>query len=108
VSKTLAGRLGSFVIVSKSIYEDDRLKAADKSVYSVLCMYADNDTFECYPSRETILKKAGISDHTLRKSLQKLRDLGYIDIKKRYAENGRQCSNKYVIREVVDKIASGE
>lgn len=88
-----------FVMVTKSVLEDESLKAADKSVYSVLCMYADNRTSDCYPSRETLLKKAGISDNTLRNSIRKLQDSGYIDVKKRYNSAGR-ASNLYVLLDV--------
>lgn len=97
--KVLDRRNFTFVQVTKKVLEDESLKAADKSVYSVLCMYASNDTSECYPSRDTIMRKAGISDKTLRKSIEKLRDSGYIDVKERYNSAGR-ASNLYVLLDV--------
>lgn len=80
--------------------EDEALKAADKSVYSTLCMYADNRTSDCFPSRETLLKKSGVSDRTLRSSLKTLEDRGYIEVVNRYADNGRQLSNLYILLDV--------
>lgn len=89
-----------FVMVTRAVLEDDALKAADKSVYATLCMYADNRTQDCWPSRETLMTKAGVSDRTLRTSLQTLEDRGYIEVVRRYAENGRQLSNLYVLLDV--------
>lgn len=88
-----------FVWVTKEVMKDTRLKAADKSVYAVLCMYADNDSSDCYPSRETLMKEAGVSDHTLRKSVAKLKGFGYVDVEKRTNHRG-QASNLYILLEV--------
>lgn len=92
-------RMNPFVIVTRKVIEDETLKASDKSVYAVLCMYADNRTKECYPSRETLLKKSGISDKPLRNSLRVLSDKGYIEIKERYNSVGR-TSNRYILLDV--------
>lgn len=93
-------RNSPFVMVTRSALEDEALKSSDKSVYSVLCMYADNKTQDCWPSRETIQKKSGVSDRTLRNSLQALQDRGYIEVIERFADNGRQLSNLYVLLDV--------
>lgn len=96
-------RNAPFVMVTRAVLEDEKLKAADKSVYSTLCMYADNQTADCWPSRETILNKAGVSDKTLRNSLKNLEDSGYIKVVNRYAGDGRQLSNLYVLLDVLGK-----
>jgi len=93
-------RNSPFVMVTRAVLEDESLRSADKSVYSVLCMYADNRTADCWPSRETLISKAGISDRTLRNSLKTLEDRGYIEIVYRYAKDGRQLSNLYVLLDV--------
>jgi len=90
-------------MVTRTVLEDESLKAADKSVYAILCMYADNRTSECWPSRITLQKKAGVSDRTLRNSLQTLEERGYIKIIKRYANDGRRLSNLYVLLEIENK-----
>lgn len=90
-----------YVIVTRQIIEDEGLKAADKSVYSVLCMYADNKTMDCHPSRETIMKKAGIGDHALRNSIRKLTEKGYIAVEKRTNYRG-QATNLYILLDVSD------
>lgn len=88
-----------FAMVTRTVLEDEALKASDKSVYSILCMYADNRTADCYPSRDTLMKKAGVSDNTLRNSLRKLSVSGYIDVEKRYNSAGR-ASNLYILLDV--------
>ena len=93
-------RRSPFVMVTRAVIDDDTLKAADKSVYTALCMYADNETSEAWPSRKMLLKKAGVSDRTLRNSLRRLSDKGYIDVKSRYRKDGRQLSNIYVLLDV--------
>ena len=97
--KVLDRRNAPFAWVTKAILMDETMKAADKSVYAVLCMYANNDTSDCYPSRETLIKKAGVSDKTLRNSIENLQDRGYIDVEKRYNSRGR-ASNLYILLDV--------
>lgn len=87
-----------FAMVTKAVLEDESLKAADKSVYAVLCMYAGNTTSECFPSRDTLIKKSGVSDKTLRNSIAKLKECGYISVEKRYNKEGR-ASNLYTLLE---------
>lgn len=100
--KVLDRRNVPFVMVTKHVIEDERLKASDKSVYATLCMYADNATSECFPKRETILRKAGVSDKTLRNSIKRLTELGYIDVKQRYNSHGKS-SNLYVLLDAEGK-----
>lgn len=95
-------RNNPFVWVTKSAMKDRRLKASDKSVYAVLCMYADNQTMDCFPSRDTIMREAGVSDNTLRKCIAKLKDFGYIDVEKRANYRG-QATNLYILLEVGDQ-----
>lgn len=94
-------------MVTQAVLEDSTLKAADKSVYSILCMYADNNTADCWPSRETLLEKSGVSDKTLRNSIRKLKERGYIDVIERRAEDGRRLSNIYVLLDVPGKSTEG-
>ena len=93
-------RKSPFVMVTRKVIEDTRLKASDKALYSALCLYADNETSECFPSRETLWRTAGISDNTFRNSLAKLEDLGYIEVKERWGKDGRRLSNLYVLLDV--------
>jgi len=85
-----------FSMVTNAVLKDRRLRAGDKSVYAILCMYADNDRLDCYPSRETIMEEAGVSDNTLRNTIRKLKLLGYIDVDRRTNHRG-QATNLYVL-----------
>ena len=93
-------RKSPFVMVTRKVIEDKRLKASDKSLYTALCLYADNETQECFPSRKTLWETAGISDNTFRNSLSKLESLGYITVKERWGNDGRRLSNLYVLLDV--------
>jgi len=89
-----------FVMVTRKVIEDETLKSADKSLYATLCMYADNETAECFPSRETLWRKSGMSDKTFRNSLRNLEEKGYIKVIPRHSEDGRRLSNLYVLLDV--------
>ena len=80
--------------VANKVIKDTTLKASDKSVYMVLSLYADNDTSECYPKRDTLIRTAGVSDKTLRNALNRLEERGYIAVEYR-RRNGKQSSNLY-------------
>lgn len=100
-NKAILNRKGTkFVMVTKLIMEDGSLRSADKSVYAALCLFSDNKTSKCWPGRDSLMRSAGVSDRTLRNSLKKLEDKGYIEIVKRYKNNGGQLSNAYVLLDV--------
>lgn len=86
-----------FAMINVGVLMDEELKASDKAVYAVLSMYADNTSRECFPSRTTIMKKAGVSDNTSRKALKNLSDKGYIKIFERRDKKGRRLSNGYSV-----------
>lgn len=88
-----------FTMVTKAVLDDETLKASDKAVYAVLCMYADNKTSECYPQRTTLMKKAGLSDKTLRKCISTLSQRGYIKVEHRTGRKGN-ASNRYTLLDV--------
>lgn len=93
-------RNNPFIMVTRKVIEDPTLRASDKSVYTTLCMYADNETAEAWPSRDTLMKKSGVSDNTLRRSLKELSDKGYIEVVERFGSDGRQLSNLYILNSV--------
>lgn len=80
--------------------EDNTLKPVDIAVYSVLCMYADNDDTSSYPSVETIAKKARCSMRTVHRSLDTLKETGYIDIINRNDARGLRTSSQYILLDV--------
>lgn len=87
-------REGKYTKVANKVITDLSLKASDKSVYMVLSRYADNITRECFPSRDTLMKYAGVSDKTLRLAIKNLVDRGYISVESR-RKGGRRSTNLY-------------
>lgn len=67
------------------------------AVYMVLCTFANNETQQCYPSHKTIATMLGISRPTVKKYLEKLRDMGWIQWDIRHEENGARTSNLYTL-----------
>lgn len=80
--------------------EENTLRPVDIAVYSVLCMYADNDDTSSYPSVETIAKKARCSMRTVHRSLDTLKEVGYIDIINRNDARGLRTSSQYILLDV--------
>lgn len=91
-----------FFMISKDVIDKDTKlsKPVDIAVYAVLCMYADNDSKDSFPSIERIAEKSRCSTRTARRSLQTLKDAGYIDIKERRDKRGYQTSNQYFLLDV--------
>lgn len=95
-------RKRKFFRMTRAIIDDESvdLKPVDITVYSVLCMYADNNDMASYPSVETIARKSRCSIRTTQRSLRNLEEAGYIDIKNRYDGRGFKTSNQYILLDV--------
>ena len=96
-----------FIQVTREvIYNEEKLtKPVDIAVYTVLCMYADNDTKTMHPSVATIAKKARSSERVVHRSLRTLQDAGYIEIVPRYDHKGAQASNQYILLDVSERVS---
>lgn len=94
-----------FTQVTRKVIDDTSklTKPVEIAVYTVLCMYADNDTKLSYPSVETIAKKSRCSTRVAHRSLIALRDAGYIEIINRADHNGFKTSNQYALLDVEEK-----
>jgi transcription initiation factor IIE alpha subunit len=82
------------VVLKDNIHLD---KTADKLVYVMLCMHADNTTKKSYPSVKTLAKECCCSENTVRNALRKLKDLRLIDVRERKNSESGQLSNLYVL-----------
>lgn len=98
-----------FFRTTRAVIDDTSvaLKPIDIVVYSVLCMYADNNDTSSYPSVETIAEKSRCSMRTVHRSLDTLKDVGYIDIINRTDGRGFRTSNQYILLDVVDDMDGG-
>lgn len=97
-----------FTRVTKNVLNDTTHlnKPAQKLVYALLCMYADNDTMKSHPSIPVLAKKACCSENTVRTALDKLESEGLLEIKHRKNGN-RNFSNEYTLLVPPDKFAEG-
>lgn len=97
-------RKRKFFRMTKAIMHDDvnELKPVDIVVYSVLCMYADNDDTSSYPSVETISEKARCSKRTTHRAINTLKKAGYIDVRNRKDSRGFKTSNQYILLDVAE------
>ena len=64
------------------------------SIYLYLANMA-NENNECWPAIPTIAKELKISQSTIRRGLQDLRDAGLIDTEQRYRKKGGKSSLLY-------------
>ena len=89
-----------FFRVQDLIFEDENLDIYAKTIYTVICKYADMNTNKAFPSIKTIAKKASCSKPKARQSVNKLVEAGYITRKYRKKEQGNYNSNLYKIKDL--------
>lgn len=88
--------------------EADGLTHTEKLVLIILAEYADNETGECFPSRDTIARKAMVAPDTVGRLCASLRDKGLISTRPRYRDNGSRTSNSIIVfppKKVVDDLS---
>jgi len=78
------------------VAQDRRLNASSKIVMMMLAMHADNITQTCYPSLGLLSRECRLEGRTIRTSLKKLEQYGYISIE---AKSGKV--NIYTLLEPV-------
>jgi predicted transcriptional regulator len=83
---------GQFAMVPLDVFDDDRLKALDIAVYAALDSYAD-DRGVCWPSINSIAKRAKTSPRTVNRAILNLIAAGYIQRKQQYLEGGAGFSS---------------
>lgn len=75
-------RNGEWFWVHKYVWKDKKLKSSDKVVYGTLAYFANNQSQDCYPSLNTMVKFSGLSKPTVTASLRRLTECNYIKKKK--------------------------
>ena len=68
-----------YVIIPIVVKEDERLEAGAKLLYGDILSFSRLNGF-CYAKNESLSKKNGVSERTLRRWVSELRKLGYIKI----------------------------
>jgi hypothetical protein len=87
-----------FSIVPEWVIDGD---ISDRAVrlYAILARYADNETMEAFPSRETLAARGRCHVKSVDRAMQELIDIGAVVKSHRKAGNGFQ-SNVYTLRRV--------
>ena len=81
-----------------SIYADDRLPHRAKAVYMYLQDRSDK-TGRSWPGIKTIARELSISTSTVKRAIDDLIILGYLEKQSRFRDNGGQTSNRYIIKQ---------
>jgi hypothetical protein len=78
----------------KAVVKDPSLSSITKLVLHTLHYYMDNNTGECFPSRETIAEDASLNVRTITPHLTKAQKAGYL-IKTKKPTKGKYKRNAY-------------
>lgn len=94
MAKAVRTDIGPFAIVPLWLIQDASPRAL--RIYAVMAAkWADRDTGECFPFRQTIADEIGVSADTVDRGLVELEGMGAIEIKPQYDSKGDQTCNLY-------------
>jgi hypothetical protein len=90
--------LPPFSMVPTEAWADERLLESDLRVFGALCSFYNAKTGLCCPSHARITARTSVSRTTVKNSLKRLRELGYVRWIRCYAaSNAAWLSNRYEI-----------
>lgn len=93
-------RKTKFIMLPKSLVRDSRITHREKISYMTLCLFANNDSKQAFPSINTIADTAGYSRSSMIRALNTLEGYGYIRKENRFFGEQKQTSNVYVLLDV--------
>jgi len=94
-----------FSIVPEWVLDADISDRAIR-VYSILARYADNDTLQAFPSRETLAKRCHCHWRSIDRAIDELVSLGAI-VKTHRKHGDAYQSNLYTLRRVLPQLSVG-
>jgi len=97
-------RRTNFTIVSDDILDNSAVGKMELLVFLALCRFTNKEGI-CYPSLQTIAKKARCDRRSVIRSIAKLEELGYILKQKNYDNEKRKYSSN--VYEIVDNPRGG-
>ena len=103
MSQIERGRRLPFVVLPWAVLEHRSLTATDVLVYATIARFADNQTGEAWPSRQTIAGLARCSVDTIDRSIAVLEKAGFLTKQRRKGEKGEPASNLYTVHEIADQ-----
>jgi len=68
-------------------------------VYVALTLFADAETGECWPSRETLAEHTGLSPRSVTRYVAELVRLGLVEVQATYDRRGYRAQNRYVVHD---------
>lgn len=93
-------RKTNFIMLPKSLVQDTRITHREKISYMTLCLFANNDSKQAFPSINTIADTAGYSRSSMVRALNSLEEFGYIRKENRFFGEQKQTSNVYILLDV--------
>jgi len=90
-----------FSILQAKAISDEHISNSQFRTLAALGLYGDQDGW-CFPKLTTLGKLLSKSKQAVSKDIQMLAELGYVEVKHQYREDGSQMNNLY--RLVFDKI----
>ena len=97
-----------FTMIDSAILLSEDLSVYHKAIYCILCAYASNTDKSCYPSYNTIAKKAGCSRKKAIDTVSELISLGLLEKQEQINTKGENISNIYYIHtKAVDNSTAG-
>jgi len=94
-----------FSIVPETVLDADISDRAVR-VYAILARYADSETGKCFPSRETLARRARCHWRSVDRAIQELIKIGALE--KHHRRDGEAYqSNLYVVKRVVTGLSGG-
>jgi biotin operon repressor len=85
-----------FSIIPTRAIDDSRLSKPSLLVLCALGTYGDKAGW-CHPSQGTIAQRLGVSRQAVGKCIKELEQLGYLEKRRRFGEDGRELASQYRI-----------
>ena len=90
----MAQKSGRFSIIPARAIDDPRLGKAALVVLCALGTYSDREGW-CWPKIDTLAERLRVKRRQVLYCLRELDELGYVEVKARFHDNGKQRSNGY-------------
>jgi DnaD/phage-associated family protein len=86
-----------FSAITYRAITDQNITDSEYRTLGAIAAHADKDGW-CYPSQKKLADLRGVTRQTINTHVKKLTELGYLNIKPRYREDGGQTSNLMQVR----------
>ncbi len=91
-----------FTVVDRAVLMSENLSVYDKTVYAILCSYANSADRSCYPSYQTIARKSCCSRRKVIAVIADLERMGLVEKQEQRNSIGDNASNLYTVKTLTD------